>query len=88
MPAFFKNKAKINAIATNKTIGIILLPNSCFIPSKFKYFMRETIKKASNKTRNRNIKGMYCGKGDVSLPFLYIKIKEDNTPPLTVVGKP
>ena len=87
-PDFLKKPARINKIAKTKTVNFVFLANNRFKPSRFRYLTRETIKNARSKAINKNIICTYCGNGDMSLPFLYISIKEANMPPLTVVGKP
>ena len=87
-PAFLKKAAKINRIIKLKTVNFVFLANNSFNPSKFRYLTCETIKNARSKTINKNTKGTDCGNGERSFPFLNISIKEANTPPLTVVGKP
>ena len=87
MPAFCQNIAKIKTMPKSKTTNLVLLPNICFKPSKFKYVMRETIKNAKDKTINKKITGTYPG-GAMLPSFLYIKINEAKMPPPIVVGKP
>jgi len=74
---------KINTINAIAKTGNKYLPNTCFRPSKFKYLIRETIKKDRDKTINRNIIG-----GGSRVYFLCIRIKETNIPAPTVVGSP
>jgi len=87
-PDFLKKTAKINKIIKPETVNFVFLASNSFKPSRFRYLTRETIKNARSKTINKNTIGTDCGNGDMSLPFLYISIKEANMPPLTVVGKP
>ena len=88
IPALLEKTAITNKTHKRKTINLVFPASNCFNPSKFRYLTRETIKNAKNNTINRNITGTNRGKGEKSLPFLNISIKEANMPPLTVVGKP
>ena len=88
VPALLNKMATANKIPKAEITNLDLPAKASFRPSRLRYLTRESIKKESAKTKSKKIIGIDCGRGERSFPFLYIKTKEANTPPLTVVGRP